>query len=89
MVNLNILTGILYFPSTSTMLSYCGGQVCPAVPIFSWIHDSWAVTLESVEVSIFPCYPASHLAYTPGWSASAHPTPQLTTPAKWRIEGIT
>ena len=62
------------------LLCYWGGQVWPAVPIFSWIHDSWAVTLESVEVSIFTCYQSSHLAYTPGWSASAHPTPQLTTP---------
>ena len=62
------------------MSSYCGGQVCPAVPICSRIHDSWAVTLQSVELRIFTCSPASHLAYTPGWSASAHPTPQLTTP---------
>ena len=39
------------------LLCYWGGQVWPAVPIFSWIHDSWAVTLESVGVSIFTCYP--------------------------------
>ena len=48
------------------LLCYWGGQVWPAVPIFSWIHDSWAVTLCRISGG-------KHLHLLPRFSPGIHP----------------